>query len=60
MCKSDNNQVPYYNIQKNLNENFESLKEHGLHWITFIILTFVNENNKYFRCPYKIWNKFIS
>ncbi len=48
MCKSDNNQVPYYNIQKNLNENFEnfeSLKEHGLHWITFIILTFISENN---------------
>ncbi len=28
--------------------------------MNFIILTFINENNKYFKILYKIWNKFIS
>ncbi len=34
--------------------------EHGPHWINFTILTFMSENNRYFRCLYKIWNKIIS
>jgi hypothetical protein len=29
-------------------------------WINFTILTFINEQNRYSRCLYKIWNKIIS
>jgi hypothetical protein len=36
------------------------LIEHGPHWIDFIIITFISEKNRYFRCPYKIWSKFIT
>jgi hypothetical protein len=39
--------------------NFEPLVEHGPYWISFIILTFTSEENRYFRGLYKIWNKFI-
>jgi len=39
---------------------FGPLIEHGPHWINFTILTFISENNGCFRCPYKIWSKFIS
>ncbi len=40
--------------------SFGSLIEHGSHWINFINLTFIRENNRYFRCLYKLWSKFIS
>jgi hypothetical protein len=33
---------------------------HGPHWINRTIFTFINENNGYFRCPYRIWSKFLS
>jgi hypothetical protein len=36
------------------------LIEHGPHWITFIILTFISEKNKYCKGLYKIWNNFFS
>jgi hypothetical protein len=36
------------------------LIKHGPHWINFTIFTFISENNTYFRCLYKIWNKIIS
>jgi len=36
------------------------LIEHGPHWIDFIIITFISEKKRYFRCPYKIWSKFIT
>ncbi len=36
------------------------LIEHGPHWINFTILTFISENNRYFKGLYKIWNKIIS
>jgi hypothetical protein len=50
-----------YKISKNkISENFGPLIEHGSLWINFIILTFISEKNKYFRCPYKIWTRFIS
>ncbi len=53
--------IAMYKISKIENlGNFGPFIKHGPHWINFIILTFINENNKYFRCPYKIWNKFIS
>jgi hypothetical protein len=48
----DSNLMPYWNFGPSI--------KHGTHWINFIILTFINENNKYFRCLYKIWNKIIS
>ncbi len=38
--------------------NFGPLIEHDPHWINFTILT--SENNRYFKCLYKIWNKIIS
>ncbi len=34
--------------------------EHDSHWITFIVLIFINENNRYFKGLYKIWNNNIS
>jgi hypothetical protein len=53
--------IAMYKISKNeFFGNFGPLIEHGPHWINFIILTFISENNRYFRCPYKIWSKFIS
>jgi hypothetical protein len=33
--------------------------EHGPHWLNFTILTFINENDTYFKGLYKIWNKII-
>jgi hypothetical protein len=39
---------------------YGQLIEHGPHWINFNILTFISEKHRYFRCPYQIWNKFIS
>ncbi len=53
--------IAMYEISKN--EFFGNLGhwyKHGPHWINFIILTFISEKNRYFKCPYKIWNKFIS
>jgi hypothetical protein len=35
------------------------LIEHGPHWINFNILTFISENNRYFKCLYKSWNTII-
>ncbi len=40
--------------------SFGTLTEHGPHWINFNILTFISENNRYFRGLYKIWKKIIS
>jgi hypothetical protein len=36
------------------------LIKHGPHSMNFTILAFISEKNRYFRCPYQIWNKFIS
>jgi hypothetical protein len=37
-------------VSKNqMSKNFGPLIEHGLHWINFIILTFISEKNRYFR-----------
>jgi hypothetical protein len=36
------------------------LIKHGPHRINFIILTFMSENNIYFRGLHKIWKKIIS
>jgi hypothetical protein len=63
MYECDNNQTPYYNVKVSKNQNFGNfgpLVTHGLHWINFIILTFISQNNRYFRGLYKIWNKIIS
>jgi len=50
-----------YKISKNENfGKFGPLIKHCPHWINFTILTFISEKNRYFRCPCKIWNKFIS
>jgi hypothetical protein len=40
--------------------NFGALIEHGQHWINFIILIFISENNRYFIGLCKICNKIIS
>jgi hypothetical protein len=40
--------------------NFEPLIEHGPHQMNSMILTFISENNRYFKGLYKIWNKIIS
>ncbi len=40
--------------------NFGPLIKHGTHWINFIVLTFISENDRYFKCLYKNWSKFIS
>jgi hypothetical protein len=46
---------------KNQNSrNFTPLINHGPQWINFTILTFISENNKYFRGLYNIWNKIIA
>ncbi len=48
-------------VSKNENfKNFGPLIQHGPHWMNFTILIFISENNKYSKCPYKIWNKIIS
>jgi hypothetical protein len=48
-------------IAKNENfENFGPLIGHGPRWINVTILTLISENNRHFKCPYKIWSKFIS
>jgi len=63
MFSCNKNQVPYYNVQNFKKWNFWEfgpLIEHGPHWIDFIIITFISEKNRYFRCPYKIWSKFIT
>jgi hypothetical protein len=63
MYECDNNQMPYSNVKnfkKSKFENFEPLREHGLHWINFTIFTFICETNRYFKGLYKIWNKIIS
>jgi hypothetical protein len=53
--------IAMYKISKSeIFGNFGPLIEHGPHWINFIIFTFISENNGYFKCPYKIWNRFIS
>jgi hypothetical protein len=53
--------IAMYKISKNEKfGSFGSLIEHGSHWINFINLTFIRENNRYFRCLYKLWSKFIS
>jgi len=43
----DQNQMPYYST-------FGPLIEYDPHWINFIILTFISENNRYFKGLYKI------
>jgi hypothetical protein len=63
MYECDKSQIHYYNVEVPKSQilgNFGPLIEHGPHWINFIILTFISENNKYFRGLYKIWNKIIS
>jgi hypothetical protein len=58
----DKNQMPCYNVKSfksQISGNFGPFIEHGLHWINFIILTFISENNRYFKGLYKIWNKII-
>jgi len=60
--KCDEEQVPHYNVQASKSENFKnygSLIKHGPHWIIFIILTFISENNIYFKHMYKISREFI-
>jgi hypothetical protein len=58
--KWDKNYVPYHNVQGSKKGNWGPLIKHGSYLINFIILTFVNEKNKYSRYLYKIWRKFIS
>ncbi len=60
--KYDHEQMFYYNVQGLKSENSKNygpLIEHGPHWIIFIILTFINENNLYFRHMYKILKELI-
>ncbi len=55
--------IALYKISKNeIYGNFGPLIEHGPYWINFIVLTFISRKKKSnnFRCPYKIWNKYIS
>jgi len=55
--------MPYCNVKISKNQiswNFGPFIEHGPYWINFIILTFISENNSYFRGMYKIWKKIIS
>jgi hypothetical protein len=55
--KCDKNQMPYYNVKSFKKTNFGkfwAIIKHGPHWINFIILTFINENNRYFKSLYKI------
>jgi hypothetical protein len=50
---SDKNHVPYCNVKKIKNEilkNFGPLIQLGPHWINFIFLTFISENNRYSKC----------
>jgi hypothetical protein len=52
--------MPYCNVKISKNQffwNFGPFIEHGPHWINFTILTFISENNSYFRGMYKIWKK---
>jgi hypothetical protein len=50
-----------YKVSKNeIFGSLGSLIEHGTHWINYIILTSISENNRYFTCLYQLWNKFIS
>ncbi len=63
MYECDNNQMHYCNVKNSKNQNFENfgpLIKHDVHWINFIILTFISEKNRYFRGLYEIWNKIIS
>jgi len=63
MYERDKNQVPYYNVNFFKNDHFKNIKpliEYGPHWINVTILTFINENNRYSKSLYKIWNKIIS
>jgi hypothetical protein len=63
MYECDKNQVPYCNVKCFKSEMFGlfgPLIEGGPHWINYIILIFISEKNRYFRCLYKIWNKIIS
>ncbi len=60
--KYDDEQMFYYNVQGFKSENsmnYGSVIKHGPHWIIFIILTFISENNIYFRHMYKILREFI-
>jgi hypothetical protein len=50
-----------YKVSKNdFFGNCWPLMEHGPHWASFIIFTFVNEKNGIFKCLYKIERGFIS
>jgi len=50
-----------YKVSKNENfENFGPSIEHGSHGIHFTIFILISENNKHFRCLYKIWSKLFS
>jgi hypothetical protein len=63
MYECGKNQMSYCNVKDFKNQffgNFGPLMEHGSYWINFIILTFISENNRYFRGLHKIWNKIIS
>ncbi len=40
--------------------DFGPLIKHCLHWINFVIFTFLSEKNRYFKCLHIIWNKTIS
>jgi hypothetical protein len=58
-----NTKCPITMLKTSKSENFKEfgpLKKHGPHWINFTILTFMNENNRYSKSLYKIWNKIIS
>jgi len=57
MYECDKNQMPYCNVKNSKNQismNFGPLIKHGSHSINFIILTFISENNIYFRSLHKI------
>jgi hypothetical protein len=63
MYECDNNQTPYYNVKVSKKKNFGNfgpLVTHDLHWINFIILIFISQNNRNFRGLYQIWKKIIS
>ncbi len=53
--------ITMYKVSKNdFFGNCWPLMEHGPHWVSFIIFTFVIENNGSFKCLYKIGREFIS
>jgi hypothetical protein len=63
MYECDKNQMPYCNVNFFKKSNFGEFWVIDKTWLTldkFTISTFINENNRYFKCLHKIWNKIIS